>query len=253
MIPGHDVSSYQSTTAPSGDFCFVKATEGTNYVNPKMAAQASSARRQGQIVGFYHFLRPGNPIGQARFFVAKAASQDGDLLVCDWEATQSGHATDAEKNEFLAEVARLRPRHMVGLYCNTSDWKNLDHGSHCGDFLWIAEYNNRPGQPSIQYPWMIHQWTSKPMDSNVARFATRAEMRAWARKKLPAPPVVRPPAPAPTPRPNFVAMKAEALSLRAHAQAAMKANTRGSRAYLAAAAVSKLASSALVLVSPFTK
>ena len=197
MITGHDVASYQPKAVPVGDFCFVKATEASGYVNPRLAAQTASARADGQVVGFYHFLHPGNPIGQARFFVANAPMLPGDLLVCDWENTQFGHPSNADKNAFIAEVQRLRPQHLVGLYCNTSDWKSLDVGNHCGDFLWIADYNGTPGRVNVSYPWVIHQWKSAPVDTNVAKFTNRAAMRAWSRKKIPA--AASPAKPASTP------------------------------------------------------
>lgn len=238
MITGHDVSSYQPKAVPLGDFCFVKATEGTGYVNPKLAAQTASARADGQIVGFYHFLHPGNPIGQARFFVANTHLLPGDLLVCDWENTRFGHATSAEKDAFLHEVERLRSQHLNGLYCNTYDWKNRDVSGHCGDFLWIADYNGTPGRVNITHPWVIHQWKSSPVDTNVAEFTSRAAMRSWSRKKIPVAP--KPPAPKKVvPRPNFIA-------IRDHARAAMLANPPSSSAYKAAAAVLKI-------IAPFVK
>ncbi|WP_428815144.1 GH25 family lysozyme [Streptomyces albus] len=70
--------------------------------------------------------------------------------------------------------------HKVLLYCNVDYWKNRDRTSFAGDGLWIAQYNGRPGDPSIQAPWLIHQYTSTPIDTNLARFDSRAAMRAWA-------------------------------------------------------------------------
>lgn len=237
MITGHDVASYQPKAVPVGDFCFVKATEGSGYVNPRLAAQTASARADGQIVGFYHFLHPGNAIGQARFFVANAPMRPGDLLVCDWEETRFGHPSNADKNAFISEVQRLRPQHLVGLYCNSSDWKSLDVGSHRGDFLWIADYNGTPGRVNIRDAWVIHQWTSRPVDTSVAKFANRAAMRAWSRKKIPVPP--KPVTQTKIPRPNFIA-------IRDNARAAMLHSSPSSPAYKAAAAVLKI-------IAPFDK
>ncbi|MFK0297339.1 GH25 family lysozyme, partial [Streptomyces sp. NPDC090442] len=57
-VRGIDVSSYQPSTYNTNgrDFVFVKATEGTSYINPRQSAQAAQARRNGLVVGFYHFL-----------------------------------------------------------------------------------------------------------------------------------------------------------------------------------------------------
>ncbi|GHJ42257.1 hypothetical protein Sm713_78660 [Streptomyces sp. TS71-3] len=184
MIKGIDVSDYQGTGfSTSGlDFVIVKATEGRSYINPKQAAQAKRARDAGCVVGFYHFLWPGNIEAQAEYFVAKCASAEGDLLFVDWENTSSGtRASGAEKDAFIRAVQRLRGKtHRVGLYCNRDFWLNHDSSSFAGDGLWIADYNGNPGHPGIKAPWVFHQYTSKPVDTNLGNFASRAALRTWA-------------------------------------------------------------------------
>lgn len=192
MIHGIDVASYQpeviSTTG--FDFVFVKATEGTRYVNPKMARQAASVRTAGLALGFYHFLVTGDVKAQAAYFVDKAPELQGDLLVCDWEtdpATKKA-PTNAEKDAFLAEVTRLRPGHKVGLYCNTDFWLNRDHTSKHGDFLWIADPNHPAGHPNIKAAWAFHQYAvAGGTDRNVGQFASREALRRWAGYPTPAP------------------------------------------------------------------
>lgn len=183
MISGIDVASYQADTyATTGlDFVFVKATEGTSYINPKMGRQAATARTAGLALGFYHFLHPGNIKGQAAYFVEKCASLEGDLLVCDWETTGTGgRPTGAEKDAFLKEVKRLRPSHQVGLYCNRDYWTTRDTTSYAGDFLWIADPGTK-GQPRIKAKWLFHQYAvTGGTDRNVADFASRAALRSWA-------------------------------------------------------------------------
>ncbi|MBI0374719.1 muramidase [Streptomyces albiflaviniger] len=178
-IKGVDVSSYQSSSfATSGlDFVFVKATEGTSYVNPRMTAQAAHARRADCVVGFYHFLRPGNMAAQARYFVEKAASREGDPLFADWE---DAGVSCADKDRFLAEVKRLRGgTHRVGLYCNQYYWLHRDTTGNAGDALWIADYV-AAGKPRIKGAWMFHQYTDRPLDTNVGKFADRPALRRWA-------------------------------------------------------------------------
>lgn len=187
-IEGIDVSAYQPERPDldGQDFVIVKATEGRSYVNPRQEEQAATARAGGRVVGFYHFLWPGNIKEQARFFVEKCASELGDLLVCDWETTSDGtRASCSEKDAFLAEVQRLRPdRHRVLLYCNLDFWWHHDTTSGCADGLWIADPSAAAGHPRQQHPWTIHQYAvSGGYDRNVARFGSRAEMRAWADPK----------------------------------------------------------------------
>ena len=182
MIKGIDVSSYQDPKDldPAGlDFAFIKATEGTHYVNPRMKEEAEWAREHNLAVGFYHFLHPGYIWAQASFFVEQCDSVPGDMLIVDWETTESGnHASCQEKDQFLAAVKELRPNHRVGLYCNVDYWKNIDTTSRCGDFLWIAA----PGvsHPPIRHPWLFWQTgESRGVDTDVCAFHNRPALRSW--------------------------------------------------------------------------
>ncbi|MEV0780343.1 GH25 family lysozyme [Streptomyces sp. NPDC050428] len=178
-VKGVDVASYQSSSFSTKglDFAFVKATEGTSYINPRMREQASHAREAGLVVGFYHFLRPGGMKAQAKYFVEKAAEHAGDPLFADWE---DAGVSCASKDAFLAEVRRLRGAdHRVGLYCNRDFWLNRDTTSEAGDALWIADYVSA-GKPRIKAAWKFHQYTDTPLDTNVARFADAAALRQWA-------------------------------------------------------------------------
>src|SRR5204863_8325347 len=75
---GHDVSGHQGPVdwpgaAGSGaKFVYVKATEGTGFVNPQFAQQYNGSYNVGLIRGAYHFARPDISDGaaQARYFLA---------------------------------------------------------------------------------------------------------------------------------------------------------------------------------------
>jgi len=181
MLRGIDVSSYQSSSYDTDglSFVFVKATEGRSYVNPKLAAQTKTARDAGCVVGFYHFLWPGNLTAQAGYFVSKAPEKAGDILAVDWETTSEGtRASNSEKDRFIRKVKELRPNHRVILYANRNFWLNIDDTSYAGDGLWIADYVTA-GKPRIQANWRFHQYTDNPLDKNVADFASKAALREW--------------------------------------------------------------------------
>ncbi|MFJ5266535.1 glycoside hydrolase family 25 protein [Streptomyces sp. NPDC088387] len=182
MLHGIDVSSYQTSSYDTDglSFVFVKATEGRSYVNPKLSAQTKRGRDAGLVVGFYHFLWPGNLTAQAEYFVSKAPDRPGDILAVDWETTGSGtHASNAEKDTFIKKVKSLRPDNRVILYCNRNFWLNIDTTSYAGDGLWIADYVGA-GKPRIQAAWRFHQYTDNPLDKNVGDFASKAALRKWA-------------------------------------------------------------------------
>jgi hypothetical protein len=181
-IKGIDVSSYQPErySTKGLDFVIIKITEGTSYTNPKWVAQRKTARDAGLVTGFYHFVRPGSMKKQADYFLSKIKLTPGDFLVLDWE--DPGVSSDA-KDEWLRYVQKQARGHKVLLYCNRDYWLNRDTSSFAADGLWVAQYNGKPGKPSIEAPWLIHQYTSTPLDTNVARWPDRAAMRAWATGK----------------------------------------------------------------------
>lgn len=201
-IRGIDVSNYQESNYSTAgyDFVVVKTTEGLSYVNPKHAAQVKRAREKGLVVGHYHFVREGNVKTQADYFLKHADAQSDEFLALDWEDPQ---VSTAEKDEFLKYLKRKAGGRKVILYCNVDYWVNREKGSYAGDGLWIAQYNSKPGRPTIEDDWLIHQYTSAPepgvnLDVNVAKFESREAMAKWAGAK----PASKP-KPAPKPAPAF--------------------------------------------------
>jgi GH25 family lysozyme M1 (1,4-beta-N-acetylmuramidase) len=183
MLQGIDVSAYQSSSYGTDglSFVFVKATEGRSYVNSKLSAQTKHGRDAGLVVGFYHFLWPGDITAQAEYFLAHAPEKAGDILAVDWETTGEGsHASNSEKDRFIREVKRLRPHNRVVLYTNRTFWLTVDTTSYAGDGLWIADYVTA-GKPRIKAAWRFHQYTSDPHDKDVANFSSKAALQAWAK------------------------------------------------------------------------
>ncbi|QTE01022.1 glycoside hydrolase family 25 protein [Streptomyces cyanogenus] len=182
MLHGIDVSAFQSSSYETDglSFAFVKATEGRSYVNPRLTAQTKTARDAGLVVGFYHFLWPGDLTAQAEYFLRHAPDRTGDILAVDWETTGDGtHASNAEKDRFIRKLKALRPHNRVVLYCNRHFWLNHDTTSYAGDGLWIADYV-AAGKPRIKAKWRFHQYTSEPHDKDVANFASKAALKEWA-------------------------------------------------------------------------
>ncbi|MEU6464946.1 glycoside hydrolase family 25 protein [Streptomyces sp. NPDC046976] len=182
MLHGIDVSSFQSTSYDTDglSFVFMKATEGRSYVNPRLTAQTKTGRDAGLVVGFYHFLWPGNLTAQADYFLQHTPERAGDILAVDWETTSDGtHASNADKDAFIRKLKQLRPHNRVMLYCNREFWLNIDRTSYAGDGLWIADYVTA-GKPRIKAKWRIHQYASQPLDKDLADFASTAALKEWA-------------------------------------------------------------------------
>lgn len=195
MITGIDVASYQSSTYDTAGlaFVFVKATEGTTYVNARYAAQVAHGRNAGLVVGHYHYAHGGNAAAQADYFLAHATLRAGDIIAFDWEETT---VSQADRDAWIKRVQSKAPGHKVVLYCSKSFWKGRDTESYCGDGLWIADPDSPAGHPDVTHSWVFHQYGSPHgLDVNVANFPSVAAFRTWCGGTVPAP------VPAPKPKP----------------------------------------------------
>jgi Lyzozyme M1 (1,4-beta-N-acetylmuramidase) len=224
-VSGIDVASYQSDTysTASLSFVFVKATESTNYVNPRYAAQVAHGRSAGLVVGHYHFQRPGDGAAQADYFLAHARLAPGDLIACDWE--DSG-VSQAQRDAFVSRVKAKAPGHKVVLYCNRSFWADRDSNSGGpADGLWIADPGASAGHPRVNHAWTFHQYSEAGgLDHDVANFASAAALRAWAQPTAAKPkPPVTPSKPKP---PALVAAKHVSLRVVAWAATHSEADER---------------------------
>lgn len=179
MIKGYDIAGYQPVdfTTAGIDFVCIKITEGTSYTNPNWVGQRTTARNAHLVPGFYHFARPGSMQAQADYFLSKIKLQIGDWLAFDWE---DAGVPSADKDAWIRYV-KQKTGHKVVLYCNKDFWFNRDKSGYVGDGLWIADPNSPAGHPAVQAPWLIHQYSETAgYDHDVAAFASRADMAAWA-------------------------------------------------------------------------
>ena len=121
-VLGLDVSDHQpvvdwSAVATEGaQFAYVKATEGTGFVNPDFTSQYDGAYQAGLLRGAYHFALPNESAGaaQASYFVANGGgwTDDGRTLP---------GALDIEYNPYGAECYGLSQSAMVSWIASFDD------------------------------------------------------------------------------------------------------------------------------------
>lgn len=173
MLKGIDISRWQSEIKKFGsdvDFVIVKATEGVGYVDKECDRLYQQAKKDGKLLGVYHFARPdlGNtPEAEADFFVKNITGYIKEaILVLDWESGYLGNVAWAKR--FLDRVKETTGVKAV-LYAsrspiNSFDWSsvaNADYG------LWVADYGANTGQagkkPVVKW-WSFYilwQYTSR--------------------------------------------------------------------------------------------
>jgi GH25 family lysozyme M1 (1,4-beta-N-acetylmuramidase) len=162
QTPGMDVSSHQGSVAWStawangARFAYVKATEGTTFVDPTYAKRVRQARKAGVPVGAYHFARPdrGDGDDEARFFLATADIRAGDMLpMLDLESSEGLSAS--ELTAWTGAWVRTVTRHLAGLGLAGRPIIytpfNLEKGFGC--YCWVARYSNVFRAPVVPRPW----------------------------------------------------------------------------------------------------
>lgn len=169
MLFGIDVSHHQGlvdwpAVARDGiKFGFVKATEGTGFVDRRFQHNWRSMAQVGIIRGAYHFLHPGNGTAQARHFLGAVGNAAGSLLVVDVETTASGgHPGLGDASDFVREVRRqLGPQRSIGLYTGRWYWNGI-----LGDprlealrlWLWESRYVRGAGHWRTLSPKVDQGW-----------------------------------------------------------------------------------------------
>ncbi|WP_250674166.1 GH25 family lysozyme [Paraclostridium ghonii] len=136
---------------------YIKATEGTSYIDPRFKEYYNEAKSEGLKVGFYHFFNTGNtstPKQQAQHFVNTINGLKPDCkLVLDLEKTGGLSKSKLSKQaiEFLEEV-KLLSGLDVAIYTYTNFAQtNLDPQCGLGKYpLWVAQYGaSSPAQNPI--------------------------------------------------------------------------------------------------------
>lgn len=181
---GIDISSHQHNNgshmnvrevAVNGqDFAFVKATEGTHYVNPHFRPDVVDFIDSNTPIGFYHYARPtSNPEEarkQARFFVDVTGMGIGVKSlppVLDIEEPQGLSPSQLIDwtHAYVDEIKKLTGRDTM-IYTYPYFWKhNMGNTTEFNHLpLWIAHYttNSQPGPlPGGWTDWAFWQYTSK--------------------------------------------------------------------------------------------
>ncbi len=203
-LRGVDVSSFQGRPAQwKGEagriaFAAVKITElepnGTRYVNPDAAADWAFLHRRGKVRVAYLFGHPSvSPTETVSFFlhhVRRLGLHDDDAIALDIEVTdgRGPSAVDAWCATVTSELHRRTGRRpLVYTFLSFAQAGNCNR---LGRYpLWIADPSSRAGHPRVPHPWRtwtLHQYNiTGAIDRDIARFTSRAAMRAALGKKEP--------------------------------------------------------------------
>ncbi|QFG05701.1 endolysin [Bacillus phage 035JT001] len=176
---GIDISRYQGNVdwkrvvKDNVKFVFMKATQGTNYTDPKLSANIKGSEAVGLENGLYHYATFRNKteaLAQARFFVSKAGKYKFERgLVLDLEENRGGLGRTALTEAALAFLDYINSKgHKAVLYINKNYYDNLlDMSRILPKYeVWIARYNSYLNVEGADY-W---QYTDKGKVDGIAGY-----------------------------------------------------------------------------------
>jgi lysozyme len=142
---------------------YLKASEGTTFVDSTYAGRKSEAKAAGATVGAYHFAGHGDPIAEANHFLSVIRTPHaGHMRPClDLESGQSATWADAFLRHLHAQLG-----YWPVLYGSTSTIPAIRNASSAAKACpwWRAEYGpNDGGRHALQGGDMgasAHQYTS---------------------------------------------------------------------------------------------
>lgn len=185
IYDGIDVSGWQgnidySEVASSGiEIVYMKASEGTSFVDPYFNQNFTNAKANGLKVGFYHYLTArsnSEAVAQANFFVSTISGMIPDCrLAMDFESF--GSLSTEEINEigltFMQTVESLSGKKMV-IYSDTSNASNIFGGGLTNYPLWVAQYEVEEPTPNGNWDsWVGWQYTDAGEISGINGYVDR--------------------------------------------------------------------------------
>ncbi|MCB2351865.1 glycosyl hydrolase family 25 [Clostridium estertheticum] len=155
-MKGIDISSFESNldfSKSDAAICIIKATEGLTYTNPLLNEQYRQAKAHNMKVGYYHYLRANDPVGEAKHFLNSISGLSNDCkLIIDVEQRSEACGISARTRAFADYL--LSQGKEICLYTDLSFYHD-EITSNCKDIpLWVAAYQDaRPDIKSIGWQY----------------------------------------------------------------------------------------------------
>lgn len=173
IYSGIDVSGWQenidyAAVKEAGiEIVYMKASQGSNFVDPYFERNYTEAKANNLKVGFYHYVTARTTeeaVVEANFFASVIGGKTPDArLAMDFESF--GNLNREEINAiaftFLRTVESLTKKEMV-VYSNTNDATNIFYGEVTTYPLWVAQYEVEQPTPNGNWDtWIGWQYTDE--------------------------------------------------------------------------------------------
>lgn len=189
QFDGIDISKHQGTINweelkknSKIKFVFIKATEGSDYVDPRYHDNIRNARKHGFKVGSYHFLSTRSAATtQFQNFIRTAKREDQDLLpVIDVERLSPWSAQQLRDSikvfaDLIEDYYGCKP-----LIYTSERFFTSYLGRAFSDYpLFIAKYSDK--QPNIGYKWILWQFSESGLFKAVKGNGGKTDMSRFGK------------------------------------------------------------------------
>lgn len=173
-VRGVDVSHYQgdidwdTLSSQNISFAFIKATEGSSYIDDKYAYNSENARKSGLAVGAYHFFSYDSPgITQAENFINTVEPFEGMLppvIDLEFYGDKEKHPPDREdvsaQLNALLEALEKHYRLTPIIYVTEKSYELYISGEYEQYDIWIRNVISKP-KLSDNRVWTFWQFTDR--------------------------------------------------------------------------------------------
>ena len=206
IYQGIDVSGYQrnidfkKVKEDGIEIVYIKASEGSNYIDSHFERNYQQARKHGLKIGFYHYVTARTEEQarkQAQFFVSVISGKVADCkLAMDFESF--GSLTREEINRiglaFMQTVEQLSGKEII-LYSNAYTANTIWRGKLTKYPLWVAQYGvNEPQNNGTWSSWAGWQYTDMGEVNGISTYVDRNQFtkEVLLNETQPVPPVEKP-------------------------------------------------------------
>ena len=153
------MTDLKATKAAGYEFCFLKVTQGTGYLDPTYKARKKLVRDAGMLLGAYHFADVTDPIKEADWFLKNVVElQAGEIVILDYET----HKLADPATWALAWCKRVEEklgfRPMLYTYhefLKKCDWTKVSSANYG---LWAARYGLQQQNPNNLFRPATGSW-----------------------------------------------------------------------------------------------
>lgn len=139
-----------------------KASEGTNYTDPKYMMHHSAALAAGLWWGAYHFGTGDDGAAQADYFLSVVNPGANDLLVLDFEPNTQGASMTLEGAEQFVTRVQAATGRWPGFYSGSLVKQLLGENQNptlANCWFWLSEYGSVAHVPANWPTWTLWQYT----------------------------------------------------------------------------------------------